>query len=44
MEPSLNDMDDYTKPLSKSKKKTIIIAFAAALAVYALYALVMGLL
>lgn len=44
MEPNLNDMDDYAKPLSKSKKKTILIAFAVALAVYAVYAVIMGML
>ena len=42
MEPNLEDMSDYNKPLSKDKKKTIIIAFAALLAIYVVYALVMG--
>ena len=27
MEPNLKDMDDYEKPISKNKLKTIIIAF-----------------
>ena len=42
MEPNLEEMDDYKKPLSKSKTKTIIIAFAVVLAIYAVYALVIG--
>ena len=42
MEPNLEDMSDYKKPLSKSKTKTIIIAFAILIAIYAVYALVMG--
>jgi hypothetical protein len=42
MEPNLEEMSDYKKPLSKSKTKTIIIAFVIALVVYAVYALVMG--
>lgn len=42
MEPNLEEMDDYKKPLSKSKTKTIIIAFAVVLAIFAVYALVMG--
>ena len=42
MEPNLDDMDDYKKPLGKGKRKTIIIVFAIAIAIYALYALVMS--
>lgn len=42
MEPNLEEMDDYKKPLSKSKTKTIIIAFVIVLAIYAVYAVVMG--
>ena len=42
MEPNLEEMDDYKKPLSKSKTKTIIIAFAVVLAIFAVYALVIG--
>lgn len=42
MEPNLEDMSDYDKPLSKSKKKTIVIAFAILLAIYVLYALAMS--
>lgn len=42
MEPNLDDMDDYKKPLDRSKKKTLIIVFAIAIAIYALYTLVMG--
>ncbi len=43
MEPNLEEMSDYKKPLGKNKTKTIIIAFAIVLAVYALYALIMSL-
>ena len=42
MEPNLEEMDDYKKPLSKSKAKTIIIAFTVVLAIFAVYGLVMG--
>lgn len=42
MEPNLEEMSDYKKPLGKNKTKTIIIAFAIVLAVYALYALIMS--
>lgn len=42
MEPNLEEMSDYKKPLGKNKTKTIIIAFAIVLAIYALYALVMS--
>ncbi|MGB5965137.1 MAG: hypothetical protein WBF77_04130 [Sulfurimonadaceae bacterium] len=42
MEPNLDDMDDYKKPLSKSKTKTLIIAFAIVIVIYAVYTLVLG--
>lgn len=42
MEPNLEDMSDYKKPLGKSKSKTIIIAFAVVIALYVIYALVMS--
>lgn len=42
MEPNLEDMSDYDKPLSKNKTKVIIIAFAVLLAIYVVYALAMG--
>jgi hypothetical protein len=42
MEPSMNDMDDYNKPLSKKKRNIIIGAFAILIAIYAIYALTMG--
>lgn len=42
MEPNFEDMDDYKKPLSEKKIKLIVLAFAIALAVYAIYAVVMG--
>ncbi|NOQ31335.1 MAG: hypothetical protein GQ570_09450 [Helicobacteraceae bacterium] len=34
MEPSLNEIDDYNKPLSKKKTKTLIIIFAAIIIAY----------
>ena len=42
MEPNLEDIDDYNKPLKKSKVKTLIIVFVVLLAIYSLYALAMG--
>lgn len=42
MEPNLEDMSDYKKPLGKSKTKTIIIAFGIVIAIYAIYAVVMS--
>ncbi len=42
MEPNLEDIDDYNKPLKKSKKKMIIIFFVVLLVIYAISALVQG--
>ena len=42
MEPNLEDIDDYNKPLKKSKVKTLIIVFVVLLAIYSLYAFAMG--
>lgn len=42
MEPNLEEMSDYKKPLGKSKTKTIIIAFAIVIAIYVIYAVVMS--
>ena len=42
MEPNMNDMDDYNKPLSKEKKKVIIIFFAVLIVMYAFYAIFLG--
>ncbi len=42
MEPNLEDIDDYNKPLKKSKIKTLIIVFVVLLAIYSLYAVAMG--
>lgn len=42
MEPNLEDISDYKKPLGKSKTKTIIIAFAIVIAIYVIYAVVMS--
>lgn len=44
MEPNLEDMSDYKKPLGKSKTKTIIIAFAVVIALYLIYAVAMSIL
>jgi hypothetical protein len=41
-EPELDESSDYEKPLSQKKRNWILIAFAVALAVYFLYAVVMG--
>lgn len=40
MEPSLNDMDDYHKPLKKSKIKSIMIFFGVLIFLYAVSDLV----
>jgi len=40
MEPNLEDIDDYNKPLKKSKKKMIIIFFVVLLVIYGISALV----
>ncbi len=42
MEPNLEDIDDYNKPLKKSKKKMIIIFFLVLIVLYAISALVQG--
>ena len=42
MEPNLKDIDDYNKPLKKSKKKMIIIFFVVLLVIYGISALVQG--
>lgn len=34
MEPNLKDMDDYNKPISRNKLKTISIVLIATIAVY----------
>ena len=41
MEPRLQDMDDYNKPIKPNKLKWIVIAFSIAIAFYILYALLM---
>lgn len=41
-EPELEEMSDYDKPLSKSKKQWIFIAFLIALIVYLLYSILMS--
>ena len=42
MEPNLEDIDDYNKPLKKDKKKMIIIFFVVLLVIYGISALVQG--
>jgi hypothetical protein len=42
MEPNMNDMDDYNKPLSKKKRNIIIGAFAIVIVIYAIYASTMS--
>lgn len=42
MEPNLEEMDDYNKPLSKRKTKMIVIFFVVLLAIYAIYAVAIG--
>jgi len=37
MEPNLKDIDDYTKPLSDKKLKTITIVFLSVIAIYATF-------
>jgi capsular polysaccharide biosynthesis protein len=41
MEPNLEELDDYNKPLKPNKMKWIVIAFVIAIAVYAGYVLLM---
>jgi len=41
-EPELDESTDYAKPLSSKKRNWILIAFAVALAVYFLYAILMS--
>ena len=41
MEPNLDDIDDYEKPLPKKKTNIILIAFGIAIVVYFLYVLLM---
>ncbi|MCW8895895.1 hypothetical protein [Sulfurimonas sp.] len=40
MEPSLEDIDDYKKPLKKSKLKNILIGFGILLTLFIISALV----
>jgi len=43
-EPSLEEMSDYEKPLGRKKTNTIVVAFAIAIAVYLVYAIIMSVL
>ena len=40
MEPNLEDIEDYNKPLKKSKLKAILIFFGVLIVLYGLSALV----
>ena len=40
MEPNLEDIDDYNKPLKKSKLKVILMFFGVMLFLYSLSALI----
>jgi hypothetical protein len=44
MEPSMNDIDDFNKPLSNQKVKVILIAFAIMMTLYGLSALMQSML
>lgn len=41
MEPNLDDISDYKKPLDKSKKKTILKAFGVVIGIFIAYQLIM---
>jgi len=41
-EPELDESTDYEKPLTPKKRNWIVIAFAIAIAVYFLYAILMS--
>ena len=41
MEPKLDNISDYDKPLEKDKKKTIIKAFGIVIGIYIAYQLIM---
>ena len=40
MEPKLDDISDYKKPLSKNKKKTILKAFGIMIGIFIVYQLI----
>ena len=40
MEPSLKDIDDYDKPIKKSKLKNILIGFAILFALFSINLLI----
>jgi len=42
MEPNLDEISDYKKPLGKKKRTIIFIAFAIMIVIYALYVWVFG--
>lgn len=44
MEPNLEEMSDYKKPLGKKKTRLILIAFAGVLIFYGIYAWLMSIL
>lgn len=42
MEPNLDEISDYKKPLGSKKRKIIIISFAIMIVIYAIYVWVFG--
>ena len=40
MEPNLNDIEDYDKPIKKSKLKSILIAFGVLLTLFVISAVI----
>jgi len=42
MEPNLEDIDDYNKPLKKSKLKAILIFFGVLLSLFVISGIIQG--
>jgi len=42
MEPNLDDIDDYNKPLKKSKLKAILIFFGVLLSLFVISGIIQG--
>ncbi len=42
MEPNLEDIDDYNKPLKKSKLRNILIGFGILLVLFVISAVIQG--
>ena len=41
MEPNMNDIDDFNKPLPWKKRRLILLAFMAAIAIYFVYVMLL---